>query len=160
MAQAGVELKGLREFRRDLKAVGAEWPRELRKVNRQVADDAAEWARGGAHQSGGVARKAAYSIVGASTQRSAKVRWGGRGYEFADGAFMGAKRWPQFKPWIGVDWKPLEGGEGPGRGPYGINPALSDRREDIEDAYLDALDDLAGRAFDSPLSRAVDVADI
>lgn len=145
--QSAVRIVGLNRFRRDLRSRGAQWSKELRKVNKEVGEHAAEWARGGAQQHGGVTRKAAYSIVGAGTQAGARIRWGGTGYPFADGAFFGAKNYPQFAPWIGASWKVAE----PGGGPYGINPALAARKDDIGELYVEALYKLlaAVDAFDA-----------
>lgn len=150
MARAGggaIGIRGLTELRRDLKALDKTWPKELTKLNREVGNVAAEWARGGAAASGGVVAAAAYSIVGAGTQTGARIRWGGSGYEYADGAFFGSLRYQQFRPWIGASWSLGEGGEGPGSGPYGINPAISARRDEIGEMYLARLEELAARAF-------------
>lgn len=144
---SAVHIRGLREFRRDLRMAGAQWPKALRDVNKEVGEAAAEWARGGASGAGGVVAKSAFSIVGAGTQTGARIRWGGSGYEFADGAFMGALQYPQFRQWVGSSWKVAEFGQGP----FGINDALAARKEEIGEMYLDALEDLAARAFPNPL---------
>lgn len=142
-----VEIHGLLEMRRELKAIDARWPREVRKINRDVGDAAAEYARGGADSHGGVVAKAAYSIVGAGTQTGARVRWGGRGFEFADGAFFGALQYQRFEPWIGNaftgGWEIGTGQEGPGRGPYGLGAGITPKVvEELAGMYLDRLTEL------------------
>lgn len=138
-SQAAIRLTGVDKFRLELRALGPKWTKELSKLNKEVGEEAAKWARGGASQQGGVVAKAAYSIVGAGTATGARVRWGGSGYEFADGAFYGAKKYPQFSEWIGTGWKVAQ----PGGGPYGINPALAARKDDIGEMFLDKLTELA-----------------
>lgn len=150
--QGAVRIEGLREMRAQLKRLGVEWPKELRKVNRKVADLAAEYARGGADDAGGVAAKAAYSIKGRNDQTAVIITWGGSGYEFADGAFFGALQYKRFQPWIGNQftggWELGTGAEGPGQGPYGIGRAFNPRVvEELTQVHLDALEELAADAF-------------
>lgn len=152
--QGAISIEGLRAFRADLKRIGVQWPKELRKVNRKVADLAAEYARGGADDAGGVAAKAAFSIKGRNDQTAVVITWGGSGYEFANGAFFGALQYQRFLPWIGNQstggWELGTGAEGPGQGPYGIGRAFNPRVvEELTRLHLDALTDLAKDAFPS-----------
>ena len=156
-ASSGVEVIGLKEFRRGLKAVGAEWPKELRRVHKTIADRGAALAQGFASGMGGVQAKAAGAIRGRANQRSARIGVaGGRGSPMANVAFWGAKRhsgWyaaarysdspPQHPPWVGNSWEPAVFGQGP----YAINPALARYLPELLDEYGQMIDRLAADAF-------------
>lgn len=140
MPPAGmVRLEGFDEFRRALRDSGPLWDRALRSINRAIADTVAERARGMA----GTAqqRKAASAIVGAAETRAAKIAIRNRP-PFAQGAFFGALQYRQFPAWVGNSWEP--GGAG---GPYAVNPAIRDSLDDIVNAYGDAFEATAARAF-------------
>jgi hypothetical protein len=149
------EIRGLRDFRRELKAIGPEWPRELRKVNKEISTRAAGWARARATAHGGAQAKFADRIRGYANQRAARVGIA-TGNTGAGPTFWGAKRhtgWydraryndspPQHPPWVGNSWDAAVHGQGP----YALNPALADHVDDIVDEYGDMLDELAHRAF-------------
>ena len=150
-----VEVRGLKDFRRDLRDLG--WSKELRLVHKKLADDIAEKARSAASSMGGVQAKAAAAIKGRATQSSAKVGISpGARYPMANAAFWGAKRrsgWyararyqksqaQQLPTWVGNTWD--VGGSG---GPYAINPTIKQYLPDIIDHYDEMLDDLTKRAF-------------
>lgn len=134
--RAAIQVEGLREFRRELRSVDDKWPKVLKRAHQEAADLAAEYARGGADAEGGVVAKAAFSIRAAATTTGGRLRWGGRGFEFADGAFFGALQYQRFRPWIGQSWETGKAGEGP----YGINDAIAARKDEIGEVYLDALE--------------------
>lgn len=153
MAAAGAEVVGLKEFRGDLKAMDSQWPKELRKVHKQIADKATRYARANASGNGGVQAKAAGGIKGRATQSQASVSTGGG---IGNVAFWGAKKhtgWyaaPQYAEgpaqhpkWIGNTWDVAEFGQGP----YAINPALAVHLPELLDDYLDMIDELSHRAF-------------
>lgn len=154
MAAAGAAVVGLKDFRADLKAMDPEWPKELRKVHKKIADTGARYARAVAAGMGGVQAKAAGRISGRATQSQARVSTGGG---IGNVAFWGAKKhtgWfaqsqyaeskaQQHPEWIGNTWDVAEFGQGP----YAINPALAAHLPELLDDYLKMIDDLSRRAF-------------
>lgn len=154
MAQPAVEIRGLKDFRRDLKAVGTEFPKALRVAHKKIADDVAEAARGKAAAMGGVRAKAASKIKGYATPVQASVGFPAGG--IAGAAFWGTKRhtgWyaarryagspPQHPPWVGNSWEPGVAGQGP----YAINAAIADSLEKITGAFGEAITDISKQAF-------------
>jgi hypothetical protein len=127
---AGVQVEGLRELNRSLKAMSPAHQRELIGVGLVVASFVAQDARGLAALLGGVAAKTAPSIRAAGYTTGAGVSFGGSGYEFAAGAEFGAYRYKQFKPWRG---------SGSDAG-YFIYPAIRQDLDRIEKAYEEGLD--------------------
>ena len=149
-----IEVVGLKEFRKALKAMDPQWPKALRKVHKQIADTGAGLARGVASGMGGVQAHFADALRGTATQTEARISVNGRGG--ANVAFWGAKRhtgWyarsqfhdstPQHPPWVGSSWEVAV----PGEGPYAINPALAAYRPDIWEAYFQMVLDLAHDSF-------------
>lgn len=145
-----VDRDELARFRADLRALGPQWPKELRSAHKDIADDVASSARGRATSLGGVHAKAASLIKGKGDQRSARVGpVGGKG--IGNVAFWGAKRstgWnagnqgaPQHPEWVGNSWD--VGGPG---GPYAINETIRTEQAQIIGRYDDLIDTLARRA--------------
>lgn len=131
----GVNVEGLTELRKALKAVSADAPKELRAAHKEVADIVAGDARSLAYGLGGVAAKVAPSIKASGTQAGAATALGGSSYPFAAGAEFGGRGRPttqQFQPWRG---------SGSGAG-YFVYPAIRANVDEAEALYLDALDDL------------------
>jgi len=150
-------IRGIREFRRALKGVGPEWARELRVVHKRIADMVVPHAQARAQAMGGVQAEAAGAIKGKANQREARIGVGPTAaVPFANVAFWGAKKrtgWyaryrykdspaPQHPAWVGNSWDVGE----PGGGPYAINPAIADDREEVLAEYLRMIDELAERA--------------
>lgn len=154
MARApAVHVRGLRELRAELRATHSKLPRAMRIANTHIAEVVASNVRDKAstHRRRVVA-KSAPAIVGSGEQRAAKIAINkGTRYRFADGAFFGAKQFPQFEPWVGnqheMPWPAGVNDEGPGRGPYALNPAIFESIPEIEDFYLNAFEDAVARAF-------------
>lgn len=154
-----VEITGLREFRKALKQVGPEFPKELTRANRDVAKIAERVSQNEARRMGGVQRRAASAIKGSANARSARIQIkpskGKRNpTAMANVAFWGAKKrtgWyrekrqgdRQHPEWVGAGWKVAERYEGP----YAINPALARHLNDIVAAHAAAIDRVAKRAF-------------
>lgn len=155
MARAqAVHVRGLRDFQAELRSTHARLPRAMTVANREIAETVAGNVQGKARQRGGVTRKAAPAVQGRGEQRGAKlVIAKGREYKFADGAFFGAIQYPQFDEWVGnqhfMPWPVGVNDEGPGRGPYAINPGIYDSIGEIEQFYLNAFEDSVKRAFPS-----------
>ena len=146
----------MREFRAALKQAGPEFPKELRAVHKEIADDAARDSQSAARGLGGVQRKAANTIKGRATQREARIAVSGmRG--LGNVAYWGAKKrtgWygkPKFRGsgarqhpvWVGNSWEVAV----PGQGPYAINNTLARNLPQYLDRYMEAIDRLAKEAF-------------
>jgi hypothetical protein len=158
-APTGIRIDGLPEFRRALKAIGPDWPKELRKVHRRIAVEGVARSRAAAGAMGGQQARFAGGISARATQTKASVGvLGGGKNPGAKGAFFGAKRrtgWyarqryldtagaAQFLPWVGNTWAAAV----PGQGPYAINPALAAYIPQIVEEYGEMIDDLTRRAF-------------
>ena len=160
MASA-IETVGLKEFRAELRRLqdDKEFTKELRQVNKKVADIAADAARGIASGMGGIQSANASAIRGQATQTQARigVRRSSRN-PAANAAFWGAKRrsgWyarsryraspaPQFPQWVGNMWDVGVAGQGP----YAINDAIANNMDQLLDAFRDGIETLAGKAFD------------
>jgi hypothetical protein len=154
-----VNVIGLREFRRALKAVGPEWPKELSRANREIAKIGERVSQNEARGMGGVQRRAANAIKGSASAREARIQIkpssGKRNpTAMANVAFWGAERrtgWYRTKPegkrqhpvWVGNNWEVADINSGP----YAINAALARHLDDIVAAHRAALDRLAARAF-------------
>lgn len=143
-----VRLEGFKEFQRALNQAGDGWGRYLRATHRAIADHVADKAKGmtdNAQQA-----KAAGAIVGAAESRAAKIAVR-NSPPFAQGAFFGALQYKQFPAWVGNSWE--VGGAG---GPYAVNPAIRESKDDIVEAFGDAFEKAAARAFPSgsPVRRS------
>lgn len=130
-----VRLTGLLELRRELKAVDAQWPKALQKVNKSIAEDVAEGTRSNLSSMGGSAPKVVSTVKALAQQARAQVKAGGKGDSVAErvagGNLFGSNRYKQFPP----------------PGLYGIYKALADMKDDIEDRYIEMLGELLARAF-------------
>jgi hypothetical protein len=128
----GVNVEGLAELRRALKAVSATAPKELNAASKQVATFVADDARSTAEGLGGVAAKVAPSVRGSGTARGGAIALGGSSYPMALGAEFGGQGRPttqQFKPHKG-------------RTGYFVYPAIRANSDRIADTYTELLDDL------------------
>jgi hypothetical protein len=153
--QPALEIEGLKEFRKELKAVDAAWPKAMQQAHKAISQEVAEAARGRASGMGGVQAKAAGAIKGYATavQASAGFPSGG----VAGAAFWGtlrhtgwyaARRYSassrrQHPIWVGNSWEPGVAGQGP----YAINDAIASDIDGIVDKFDAAIDDLVARAF-------------
>lgn len=151
----GVEVVGLAEFRAELKALGAEWPRALTKVHSTIARNTGRLAQAFASSGTRQQAKSAGAIKGSGTQSGAKLSVSG-GPAYAAAAFWGAKRhtgWyakpqyaqvraSQFPKWVGNAWE--VGGAG---GPYALNDAIRQYMPELVRDYDRMIVDLAHRAF-------------
>lgn len=128
----GVNVEGLAELRRALKAISATAPKELNAASKEVATFVADDARSTAEGLGGVAAKVAPSIKPSGTASGAAITLGGTAYPMAAGAEFGGRGRPttqQFKPHLG-------------RTGYFTYPAIRQNADEIESAYTEKLDDL------------------
>jgi len=145
-----IRVRGLPEFRRELKAVDKAFGKELRQVHLKVARLVADRAKAAAPAR---ARKA---IRARATQRSASIEmvnnpadalgilWGMR----RRSGWYGARRYRQssgrqFRPWVGNQWDPGEtGGQ-----PYYVGPAINASVDEVVELFGDGIEKLAARAF-------------
>lgn len=130
-----VQVRGLAELNRTLRALGPDVQKELKETNRSVAEFVADDAKGAAHSLGGVAAKVAPSIKAKAGNTSAGVSFGGAAYPMAGGAEFGSIKYKQFKPWRG---------NGSDAG-YFLYPAIRRDAERITTEYTHALDRLMRR---------------
>lgn len=154
-----VEVQGMAEFRRALRAMGPEWTRELTKVHRTVALKVAAGAQSRAASMGGVHRRAAPAIKGYANKMNARVGVSpGAKTRMANVALWGAKRhtgWyanarysdgpAQHPAWVGNTWDVGV----PGGGPYAINATVAAMTPTIIADFERMIDELARRAFPS-----------
>ena len=160
-------ITGIKEFRAALKAIGPEWPKELRETHEQIGRRARALSQARARGKGGVYARAASAIRSRGNQREAVLYvQPSSANPMAFVAFWGAKRrtgWyaragqnpasrstadgkplsAQHPPWVGNTWDVAVAGQGP----YAINDALAEHLDDLLDQYLNMIDRLAGRAF-------------
>ena len=129
----------MREFRKELKAAGEELPKELRRLNKEFAEGVASKARS-AHSALYPARTGRHQkgIRSLATQRRAQVQLSAA--KAAPGLFgqeFGSGRMAQFPP------------RTPGNKGYFFYPALREAQPELREAYMEALNKLAGAAFPS-----------
>jgi hypothetical protein len=128
----GVNVEGLAELRRALKAVSADAPKELNAASKEVASFVADDARSAAAGLGGVAAKVAPSISPSGTARGGAINLGGASYPMALGAEFGGRGRPttqQFQPHLG-------------RTGYFVYPTIRRDGDRIESEFSEKLDDL------------------
>lgn len=145
-----IEIRGLKELRRELKRMDRAWGKALREVHVKVAELVAGRARSASPGS------VSGAVKGRGTQRKAIIQVGLRPPR-AIAVFMGARRrfgWysnpryrgsrgRQFEPWVGNQWDPGDNGGTP----YFIGPAINQSVEDVIELYGDEIEKLAARAF-------------
>jgi hypothetical protein len=137
--RTGVEVRGLDQFRKELRQLDRSFGKELGQANKRAAEVVATAARAKALATGGVAAKAAPDIKTAAQQRAAKLVLDATRHGYAIGAFAGSKQYAQFKPWQGPE---IEEGKG-----YAVGPAIVEKEDEFLNVYGNALEDLARRAF-------------
>lgn len=146
--RSGIEIKGLVDFRKALRDLNRELPKELGNINKAVADFVVQRAKGRA--STDLEHRAADTLKAARTQRVALVRLGGPKYPEALGAEFGAiqgiprnthrgtmQGWNQFRPWRGNS---TEAG-------YFLYPTIREDTPEIIEMYGNLLEQLARKAF-------------
>lgn len=164
----GAYITGIKEFRAALKAIGPEWPKELKETHEQIGRRGRALSQAQARAMGGVQARAAGAIKSRGNQREAVIYvqpttqnpmafiafWGAKRrtgwYAKAGPNAMSRTGWasrqvlkPQHPPWVGNTWEPAVAGQGP----YAINEALAEHLDDLLDQYLNMIDRLSGRAF-------------
>lgn len=135
-----VYVEGLREFRKAIKDVSDDLPKELRKGLKTIAEVIAGRTRQAFEAGPGVAPKVAGSVKARAQQAGASVQFGGPAVPFAWGAEFGGQRRPttkQFQPWRGS-------GNSAG---YMFYPTVRVEREHLADDVAELIDRLTHEAF-------------
>lgn len=132
-----VQVEGLRELSRALKAIGPDAQKELKDASKRVAAFVADDARAAAYSIGGVAAHVAPSIKPTGGVAGAGVAMGGASYPMAGGAEFGSYKYKQFKPWRG---------NSTGAG-YFLYPTIRENADRIQTEFTDAVDDIIKRRF-------------
>lgn len=152
----------IKQFRKALRAIGPEFPKELAQTHRDVAKIGERVSQAEARRMGGVQAKAAAAIRGRGNQRDARIAikpstskrnptamanvayWGAkrRSGWYAQGRYSGSVT-RQHPEWVGNTWDVAD----PNGGPYAINTALARNMADIQAAYTAAIGRLVSRAF-------------
>lgn len=136
-----IEVEGLNELRRTLKALGdSEGAKEIKAAGKKVAAEIVIPAAKG-NASTKLEQRAADTLKAAAVSTGGGLRFGG-GFAAAFGAEFGAAQgqlrntrrgtwrgWNQFKPWRGSG---LDAG-------YFLWPAIRDKTPEIKAEYMDAL---------------------
>lgn len=147
-AEAGVAVEGLAAYRRALKSIAVQLPKDLQKQLKAVAETAAARARSNYQrrfQSSRRTRKGTADTIRAlATQTGASVAFGGARYPWVPGQEFGSDKFKQFAPW-----------SGPGPGGHGsagrvIYPAVRDEQEATMTDVQHRLDELARSAYPDP----------
>lgn len=145
-----VEVRGLRDFTRELRRLEGGLQKQMRQIHQKAADLVAPRARAASPS------RVAGAISGRATQKAARLQVVDRP-PYALGVFMGALRrfgWyraaryaqstgRQFEPWVGNQWDPGAAGGAP----YHIGPAINASIDDVIELMGDEIEQLAGRAF-------------
>jgi HK97 gp10 family phage protein len=160
MPERGVEIIGLREFRRELKQAGQQWPKELRQANKDAAEivaaDARRRAPRGPHLGGGRVRPVVSSIRALASQGRGQVAIGGASTPHAQVLEFGGTiprrgqtgtaaiqaRHGSFAK-AGLSVTPVRAQ------PY-LYPALAAKADEVVEFYGEALDRVYRRAFPRP----------
>ncbi len=154
--------RSLATFRKELAGLGAEWPKQVKEVNKTIATKGARRAMGRALSMGGVWARNASAIKPRATARFGSVQvkpsrarssrtagaksafWGSNkrtGWYAADRFASSTGR--QHPPWVGNTWAAGVRGQGP----YAINDALADYGPELLEDWGDAIEELTRRAF-------------
>jgi hypothetical protein len=143
---SGINVIGLKELQRELKNLDADWPKELRKANKEAAEMVATRARRSFARGRGVAPKVVPSIRALAQARSAAVKIGGQRFPFAMGAEFGGGKYRKGRPTSAggytTQFLPHRGKRG-----YHLYPTLRDSTDEVVDIYGDLVDALTRRAF-------------
>jgi hypothetical protein len=152
------EIKGLKQFERELRQADADLPKSMKAAAKETADHVTGKARTNARSAGDVWAKAAPAITSRATATSASVGVSQTSRApMALPAFWGAKArtgWfgnplkygeysSQHPEWVGANWEAASRSEGP----YVINYTLLEELDEAVEIFGQAVDDLSARAF-------------
>jgi hypothetical protein len=150
-------IKGLSEFKRELRAIDAALPKEMAAANKDIAKQVSDAARSNARSAGGVWARAASAITPRATADMASVGvsatsrapmalpafWGARARTgwFAQAKY--ADYTSQHPEWVGNTWEAASRNQGP----YVINYTLLEESDRIVERFADAVDQVSRKAF-------------
>lgn len=144
-----VEVDGLKDFQRELKALDSKLPTELRKANKKAADVVADDARARYRSQPGLGPRAAASLKVQAQQREASIVIGKistrRGSAIILGVEFGGSTDPNRRTSRGghtTQFEPYRGKEG-----YALYPSIRMNRERVIDVYGELLEEAARAAF-------------
>jgi len=155
----------IRQVRREIRRLDPEQAGELKKrlkaANKHAADMIAAAAQAKAEALGGIHRRAAPQIKGSNVEKGIRIRVANsKKVPFAVAALWGRKGrsgwyldWtlhmkdlghptdggPQFPKWVGATWEPGVKGQGP----YAVNDAIAEKRDEIVEQWTRAIERLA-----------------
>lgn len=146
VAGVRVEVRGLKEALRDLRAVDREFPKTVRRIHKKAGEVVARRARAAADS------RTAPAISGRGTNKEAKIQVGLRP-PVAIARVIGANRrfgWyqagryrhssgRQFKPHLGNAWQPED--------LYQIGHTVSPAMDEVLDVLVDEFTELFSKAF-------------
>ncbi len=92
MSGPAVRVEGLKELRKAFRDVDKDLPKTIRAATKEIAEFLVAPAKARATAVGGATSKMSPSIRAGGDQRSAFIRFGGRGYEMAGGGEFGSYR--------------------------------------------------------------------
>lgn len=140
-----IRVEGLRDLQRALRAVDAALPKELRQANKEAAEVVAGAARANFAAGTGVAPKVVPSVKALAQQRSASVKIGGARYPYALGSEFGGGKYgpgnPTPRGGHTTQFPPFK------KSGYALYPAIAEKRDEVVEAYAEALGRVAKRAF-------------
>lgn len=160
-----IDVDGLADFQRDLAATGRNVDGEMKKAYRKISNHAQTKARKNAGATAGPFaerfRAARTAIKSYATAREAAIGVSRSGrIPHAQATFWGTKSrsgWygrakyeastgRQHPEWVGENW---DAGV-PGQGPYVLNYTIAEERDEIDEMFGDAMDELFLPAFPDP----------
>lgn len=131
-----IKVTGLRELRRELKAAGEQFPKELQQTNKAVVTDLI--VPGARAKLEGVSPRAGSRAVGTiralASGTRAQVALGTAAVPWAVGKNFGSIRYRQFPPHLGQD-------------DYALYRTIREKRGEVIERYGAMLEKLTNRAF-------------
>ncbi len=128
-----VQVDGLREFQRDLRAAKAKMPAQMRQASMAVARLMADAAKAKGQSLGGVHAKAAPSVRPSAGATFASLRAGGPAHPYFWGSEFGSVNYKQFPSYR--------------KSGYYVYPTLKERGVEAGAVYAAALDRTLGGVF-------------
>lgn len=145
----GHTIRGLNEFLRELGQANRKLAGQaLREGNKEAADIIARETQAQASRDR-VASKAAGQVRAAADRLEAKITFNKTNrFPYVLGAFFGARRFKQFRPWVGNQYTAGDAGGIHTDGmPYHAAEAIEAKDTEFLDAYGDILERALARAF-------------
>jgi hypothetical protein len=141
MADARVEVHGLKDFRRELKRIGPAWPKELRAANFEAAEVVARKARRnapqGPHEGGGRVQPLVSSIRALANQTRGQVAVGGARAPHGPVTEFGGR----------IPRRGSTGAMTTVRAQPFLYAAIASERDEVVEVYGEAIDRVMRRAF-------------